>query len=269
MIFLVPRCTRWGHEVGLLFFPRAVRGFGGPLLWLAVLGLADLAVRIFHVPSYVIPAPSEVLLTFLKEWRTILDNALITTIEILAGFFLALALALFTALVFLGVPWLRRAFFPLVVAAQAFPKEAIAPVLIMWMGFAMMPKILLAAAIAFFPIFAATLLGLERFDPKLKRLAETMGAGPIRTFFSYRAWAALPSFFSALRVGISLSAVGAIVGEFLGSDNGIGYLALSASRNLDGNMLFASLAVLVALCLFLIASIDRLERWLLPASKPR
>jgi NitT/TauT family transport system permease protein len=157
----------------------------------------------------------------------------------------------------------RRAVYPLMVSAQAAPKEALAPLFIMWFGFTMLPKILMAAVIAFFPILVSTAVGLERFDRRLRLLAASVGAGPFKTFVSFRAWAALPSFFGSLRLGVTLATVGAVIGEFLGSDDGIGYLVLSASRRLDGELLYASLIILVALCMGLVALVDALESRLL------
>jgi NitT/TauT family transport system permease protein len=227
----------------------------------------ELIVRFLHIPSYIVPTPSGVVRTFFSEFWWIAGHSWITIQEILGGFALAIVLAVIIALLLVSFPHARRAFFPLFVSMQAFPKEALAPLLIVWLGFTMLPKVLLAAAIAFFPILVATIVGLEKFDPRLRLLAASMGASRARTFFSFRAWDALPSFFGALRVGVTLAAVGAVLGEFLGSDNGIGYVVLSASRNLDGEMLYGSLVLLVALCIGFTATIDRIERWLLPTTR--
>jgi NitT/TauT family transport system permease protein len=237
------------------------------VMWLAILTAADVLIRWLKIPSYILPPPSAVAHTFIAEFPWIAAHSWITIQEILGGFALAILLAIVIALLLVSFPLARRTFFPLLVSLQAFPKEALAPLLIMWLGFSMLPKILLAAAIAFFPILVAIIVGLEKFDPKLRLLAASMGASRTRTFFSFRAWDALPAFFGALRVGVTLAAVGAVLGEFLGSDNGIGYVVLSASRNLDGEMLYGSLVLLVALCIGFTAIIDRIERWLLPTTR--
>jgi NitT/TauT family transport system permease protein len=241
--------------------------FGTAIMWLGILVALDLLVRFLKVPSYIVPTPYGVANTFVSEFSWIAGHSWITIQVILAGFALAIFFAVVIALALVSFPRARRTFFPLFVSMQAFPKEALAPILIMWLGFTMLPKILLAAAIAFFPILVAVIVGLEKFDPKLRLLAASMGASQARTFFSFRAWDALPAFFGALRVGVTLAAVGAVLGEFLGSDNGIGYVVLSASRNLDGEMLYASLVILVALCIGFTAAIDRIERWLLPTTR--
>jgi NitT/TauT family transport system permease protein len=237
------------------------------VMWLGMLGLVELFVRFFQIPSYIFPAPLAVARTFVTEFWWIAGHSWVTIQEILGGFALAIALAISIALLLISFPRARKTFFPLFVSLQAFPKEALAPLLIMWLGFSMLPKTLLAASIAFFPMLVAIIVGLEKFDPRLRVLAASMGASPARTFFSFRAWDALPSFFGALRVGVTLAAVGAVLGEFLGSDRGIGYVVLSASRNLDGEMLYGSLVILVALCLGFTTIIDRIERWLLPTTK--
>lgn len=239
------------------------------MIWAILLGLLEFGLRFAAIPSYILPTPSGVAAAFMSEFRDIAWNSWITAQEILLGLAIAFICALATAVAILAFPTLRRTLMPLMAAAQASPKEAIAPLLVMWFGFTMLPKVILAAAIPFFPLLIAIVVGLERFDPKVRFLAASMGAGPVRTFFSFRAWSALPSFFGGLRVGITLAAVGAVLGEFIGSDDGIGYLVLSASRNLDGELLYASLVILVALCLGFTAIINAIEGWLLPMNKGR
>jgi NitT/TauT family transport system permease protein len=237
------------------------------VMWAGIIVLLDLVVRFLKIPSYIVPTPYGIASTFFSEFWWIAGHSWVTIQEIIAGFAMAIILAIAIALLLVSFPRARRTFFPLFVSMQAFPKEALAPLLIMWLGFTMLPKVLLAAAIAFFPILVAVIVGLDKFDPKLRLLAASMGASRARTFFSFRAWDALPAFFGALRVGVTLAAVGAVLGEFLGSDNGIGYVVLSASRNLDGELLYASLVILVAVCIGFTAIIDQIERWLLPTTR--
>lgn len=239
------------------------------MIWVILLGILEVGLRFAALPSYILPTPLGVASAFMTELPDIAWNSWITVQEIMLGLAIAFVCALVTAIAILAFPTFRRTVMPLMAAAQASPKEAIAPLLVMWFGFTMLPKVILAAAIPFFPLLIAIVVGLERFDPRVRLLAASMGAGPVRTFFSFRAWSALPSFFGGLRVGITLAAVGAVLGEFIGSDDGIGYLVLSASRNLDGELLYASLVILVALCLVFTAIINAIEGWLLPMNKGR
>jgi len=236
------------------------------LIWILVLTGLEIGLRLADVPSYILPTPSSVVLAFWQQFGWIAWHSWITVQEIFLGLALAVLCAVVVAVLIQASPMLHKTLMPLMVAAQASPKEAVAPLLVMWFGFTMLPKIILAAAIAFFPVLIGIVVGLDRFDRKLRLLAASMGMGPVRTFFSFRAWVALPAFMGALRVGITLAAVGAVLGEVIGSDDGIGYLVLSASRTMDGALLYASLVILVALSLGFTAVINRLERWLLPMS---
>ena len=234
------------------------------LLWPLVLLLWEMLVRAMDVPTYIVPAPSGIVGSFAENRSEILSNSWVTIQEIGLGLALATVCALLAGLAIHASRLLRSAFYPLMVVAQTSPKEALAPLLIIWFGYTMQPKIIMAAVIAFFPILIATTTGLDRFDGQLRNLARSMGATPTKTLVSFRVWAAMPSIFGGLRVGITLATVGAVIGEFLGSDVGIGFLVLTASRRLDGDLLFASLIILVALTLLLIGALDRLEGRLLP-----
>ncbi|MQB01311.1 MAG: ABC transporter permease subunit [Actinobacteria bacterium] len=237
------------------------------LLWAGLVAAWELALRVFDVPVHVLPTPSGVVRAFVGEIGWIAEHSWVTVQEILAGLGLAVVTAVPLALVLVSSKLFRRAVYPIMVSAQAAPKEALAPLFIMWFGFTMLPKILMAAVIAFFPILVSTAVGLGRFDDRLRLVAASIGASRIRTFVSFRAWAALPAFFGSLRLGVTLATVGAVIGEFLGSDNGIGYLVLSAARRLDGELLYASLIILVALCLGLVALVDVVEARLLRGTR--
>lgn len=232
-------------------------------IWVAIIAVWELVLAAVDVPTYIVPAPSGVVGAFLSDVGWIAGNSLVTAAEILLGLGIAVILAVPVAIVLVGVPLFRKAVYPLMVSAQAAPKEALAPLFILWFGFTMFPKILLAAVIAYFPVLVATAVGLGRFDERLRRLAASMGASRLKTLLSFRVWVALPSFFGGLRLGVTLAAVGAVIGEFLGSDNGIGYMVLNASRRLDGETLYASLIILVALVLGIVWLIDALEARLL------
>ncbi|MPZ52437.1 MAG: ABC transporter permease subunit [Acidimicrobiia bacterium] len=232
-------------------------------VWVLVIAVWEGLLVIIEVPTYVVPSPSGVVRAFVSDIGWIASHSLVTAGEIAAGLGIAVALAIPLAVILVSVPLFRRAVYPLMVFAQAAPKEALAPLFIMWFGFSMLPKVLLAAVISFFPVLVSTTVGLERFDENLSRLARSIGASRMKTLLSFRMWVALPSFFGGLRLGVTLAAVGAVIGEFLGSDNGIGYLVLNASRRLDGEMLYASLIILVILVLGLVWLVDATEERLL------
>jgi NitT/TauT family transport system permease protein len=196
-----------------------------------------------------------------------MSNVAVTASEIVLGLGIGIAGALAWAVALVSVGPLRRAVFPLLVAAQSAPKEALAPIFIIWWGFSPLPKVVMAALISFFPMLVATVVGLERFSEQQRLLAASMGAGPVRTLLSFRVWAALPSFLSGVRLGVTLAAVGAVLGEYLGSDRGVGYQILGASRRLDGGLLYASLLALILLSWVLVQLVDLLEAWLLRGTR--
>jgi len=199
--------------------------------------------------------------------RLFLSNVAVTTAEILMGLLIGAAGALVWAVAFVSIPAARRALYPMMIAAQSAPKEALAPIFIIWWGFSSLPKVVMAALISFFPMLVATVVGLERFTEQQRLLAASMGAGRLRTFFSFRVWVALPSFLSGLKLGVTLSAVGAVLGEYLGSDRGLGYQILSASRRLNGGLLYASLIALIAVVWLLVRAVDVGEAWMLRGTR--
>ena len=153
---------------------------------------------------------------------------------------------------------------PPMVATQSIPKIALAPLFVVWFGFGMFPKVAVAFLICFFPIVVDTIVGLRSIDPALVQLARSMGAPPSRIFLRLRLPGALPSMFGGLKVGSALAVVGALTGEFIGSDNGLGYLLLSAAGELDTALLFAILFVLSLLAMAFFYAIELLERLMIP-----
>jgi NitT/TauT family transport system permease protein len=214
-------------------------------------------------PSYLLPPIGDVAAAFRSSWGDLLGNTWVTVNEVVIGLLVATVVAVGLAVVVEASSLARRALYPILVAMQSAPKEALAPVFIVWWGYSLLPKVVMAAMIAFFPIAVATITGLERFSRRQQLLAMSMGASPMRILLSFRLWVALPSFFSGLRLGITLAVVGAVLAEFLGSDQGLGYMILSASRRLDGGLLYAALILLMAVSWLLVVSVDALEAMLL------
>lgn len=232
-------------------------------VWLGALVAVELIAVAGVFPDYVLPRPSAVAeRAFLLKDILFVDLS-VTLTEIMLGLALAIAGSIVWATLFVLSRTLRNLLYPVFVAAQSAPKEALAPVFVIWFGFSYLPKILLAALIAFFPVLVATIVGLERFDPRLRMLAQSMGAGRIKTFLSFRLWDALPSFMNGVRVGLIFAAVGAVLAEFLGSDKGIGYRILQTARQLDGASLYASVMALVLVMVILTSLLDLLEKWML------
>lgn len=251
---------------------RALPRFALRLLWsssalVVVVALWWGATELWDIPTYLIPPPKDVWAAFRLDPEFIFSNMWVTASEILLGLGLAIAGAVGWAVLLVSVESVRRAVFPLMVGAQSAPKEALAPIFIIWWGFSPLPKIVMAALIAFFPMLVATVVGLERFTVQQRLLAQSMGAGRLRTFFSFRLWVALPSFLSGVKLGVTLAAIGAVLGEYLGSDRGLGYLILSSSRVLNGGLLYASLIALIVMSWILVRIVDLTENWVLRGTR--
>jgi NitT/TauT family transport system permease protein len=184
--------------------------------------------------------------------------------EVLAGFLAAALVAIPLAMLVVVSPVLERLIYPPMVATQSIPKIALAPLFIVWFGFGTTPKIAVAFLISFFPVVVDTIVGLRSIDPAMVQLARSMGAPPYRIFLRLRLPNALPSVFAGLKVASTLAVVGALTGEFIGSDRGLGYVLVQSSAQLDTPLLFATLVTLSLLAMAFFFLVEGLERLLIP-----
>jgi len=199
-----------------------------------------------------------------KNVALLAAGAWVTTLEIVLGFLLSIAVGIPLALMIFLWPPFSRAVLPLLISTQAMPKVAIAPLFLVWFGFGMVPKVLIAFLIAFFPVVINTAVGLAAIEPEKIHLARSMGFGAIDTFFKIRLPDALPSIFAGLKISITLAVVGAVVGEFVGGDAGLGYLLMVANGSMDTQLLFAGIVWLTILGVALYAMVALAERLVVP-----
>ena len=246
-----------------------MRAQGHPFLWtllsFAIVFVAwELTVRLFALPEYLLPGPEPVLGALAQNIRTLAAQSLWTAGTVLAGFLVAAAVAIPLAMLIVISPVLERLLYPPMVATQSIPKIALAPLFIVWFGFGVAPKVAVAFLIAFFPIVIDTIVGLRSIDPAMIQLARSMGAPPRRIFLKLRLPHALPMIFGGLKVASALAVVGALTGEFVGSDRGLGYLLVQASGNLNTALLFATLVILSAMAMAFFYMVEMLERIAIP-----
>ncbi len=236
-----------------------------PALLLALLfaGWWFVAAREF-VPNYLVPTPGQVWDTMTSQWSTLAHHSAITLYETVIGFVLASVLGLVTAIAIAYSRTLDKALYPIVLFAQVIPKIAIAPLLVVWFGLGLAPKIMLAVLIAFFPVVISGVAGLRSTDPELLDLSATMGAGPWKTFRKIRFPNALPHLMSGFKVAVTLAVTGAVVGEFVGASEGLGYVLLLANGNLDAPLLFADLILMSAIGIALFVLVEVAEALLIP-----
>lgn len=236
-----------------------------PLLALVVcLVVWEWVVVAFHVRPFVLPRPSEVAVALVAQANMLLPAALVTSEEIVFGFLLAVVVAVPLAVALLSSQWVEDTLFPLIVSAQLVPKVALAPLLTVWLGLGMTTKLTVALLLSFFPILIDTMIGLKSVETGKILLARSMGASASRMFFKIRLPSALPNLFGGMKVASTLAVVGAIVGEFIGANSGLGNVLLIANSNYDMVMVFAGITYLTAVGMILFAVIDVLERLTIP-----
>lgn len=234
---------------------------------LAALGLGlvwEGFVRFSEVPPFLLPSPLRVLNVLLARWDILWGHALTTAAEILLGLLIGTVLGSAMALLLSAWRGGRQWLLPLLVASQAIPVFAIAPLLTLWLGFGLGSKVAMATIIIFFPVATAFYDGLRRTEPGWIDLARTMGASPAAVLWQVRVPAALPSLASGLRVAAAVAPIGAVVGEWVGASAGLGYVMLQANGRSQTDMMFAALAVLATTAMALWFATDRLLRALLP-----
>ena len=224
----------------------------------------SLSVHLFRIPAYLLPAPEVVIVEIYKRWPLLYRHSLITLTEIFAGFFLSIAIAVPLAMFIVTNRTFERITLPLLVMSQSIPKVAIAPLFVVWLGFGLIPKMLVAFLIAFFPILIASVSGLKSVESDMLDLVKTMGGTPTQIMWKVRVPHALPQFFSGLKISICLSVVGAIVGEFVGSDAGLGFLILTSSGDLDAGLIYSTLIILIVIGVVLFSAVSYLEKIALP-----
>ncbi|HZD01610.1 MAG TPA: ABC transporter permease [Actinomycetes bacterium] len=214
----------------------------------------------FHIPGYLLPAPTTVLRTLFDEWDQLFSQSIPTLLETLAGFAMSIPVGIGLAVLTVASRPIEKAVYPLLVASQVVPKVALAPLFLVWFGFGLLPKILITFLIAFFPIVIETAVGLRSVPVEMLDLARSMGSSRSQVFWRFRFPHALPNIFGGLKVAITLSVIGSIVGEFVGADQGLGYLLTVSIGRLDTALLFAAIVVLVVIGVVLYGVVDFVER---------
>jgi NitT/TauT family transport system permease protein len=246
----------WRARVAGIVYPAAVV--------LGVLVLWEAATRLFAVPLFLLPPPTAIAVSFIANASLLAFHAWITTVEILLGFALSIVVGIPLALAIFLSPAFSRSILPLLVSSQAMPKVAVAPLFLVWFGFGLLPKVLIAFLIAFFPIVINTAVGLASIEPEKIYLARSMGFGAFATFFKIRLPNALPAIFGGLKISITLAVVGAVVGEFVGGDSGLGYLLMVANGSMDTQLLFAGIVALTVLGVVLFLLVEVAEHLAIP-----
>lgn len=225
--------------------PGSVRAFvdrfGSFILVIFLIGFWEFAVRFFEVPRFLLPTPSEIVTLMVKEWSLLRMHATATITSIVAGYAAAVGFALAISAVMIRFPLAERLIMPIFVGLQSVPKLAIAPLILVWVGAGFGSKVLVVAAIAFFPIVINTMTGFKEVDRGLRDVFRSVAANERQVFTQLRLPYAMPYIFAGLRIATTLAVLGAIVAEYLAASNGLGYLVLSGSFNFNTARSFAAI----------------------------
>ncbi len=227
---------------------------------LAVLLIWQIAASSGAVPAFILPSPMATLMTLVEPRYQWLSNSWVTAVEIFVGYALAVAFGVVVALLFSWFRFLQMALFPLFVTFSLVPKVALGPLLVIWLGYGITTNIIFAFILSFFPILITTARGLREVEPDLLDLVRSLKGSRTQIFLKIQLPGALPYIFSAMKVGAVLAVAGAIVGEFVASSQGLGYLMIQVQGQLDAAGMFMAVILLTLLGVLLYALVLLLER---------
>ena len=244
---------------------RRLAGYGPAIvLTLALLALWELYVRAGHVSVRVLPSPTAIVQALFNNWSIIYDNTLQTLLETVLGLAIAALLGLLLAITLDISSWMRRAVYPLLITSQTIPIIALAPLLLIWIGYDIRPKLIVVTLYCFFPIAVATVDGLASAEPELIKLLHSMRATRWQILRLVRLPGAMPAFFSGLRIAAAYSVIGAIFGEYVGAEKGLGIYMQKAANSFATINVFAAILVTTILSLLLFGLVSLIERIALP-----
>jgi len=225
-----------------------------------ILAAWELVCKSFEIPDFILPQPSRIITVAVKQAAVLLPHAGVTALEVVIGILISLMVAIPLAMIMFAHPSVENAIAPFLVASQAIPVFAIAPLLVVWLGYGIASKVLMAAVIIFFPITVSLLEGFKSCDQEYRVLFQLMGAGFWKTMrLLYWLWA-LPHFFAGLKVGVSVATIGAVIGEWVGAQQGLGYLMIQANARLRVDLVFAAILWLSAMGLSMWVLVGFLEK---------
>ena len=233
-------------------------------VYVAAFFLWQILVKLFSVPTWILPSPFEIIQTIVDHPHQLAMHTWVTFKEVVIGFLLGTAVSIPLGVLLVYSRILERIIYPALVAFQATPKVALAPILVVWFGFGSGAKVVLALLSAAFPIVINTVIGMEQTPREIRYLMKSLRASSLQLFVKARLPIAAPYIFGGLKIGITLAVVGAVVGEFIASNAGLGYLLLVANNNINTPMLFAVVVILAVMSSVLFYLLELAESLLLP-----
>ncbi len=230
------------------------------LLLVALIGLWEVLVAVLDTQPYVLPAPSRIWRAFLGIRADLPRHTWTTLSESLLGLGFAAVIGVALATIIAGVPLVRRVLYPLLVVSQTIPMIVLAPLLIIWFGFGMTPKVIVVALVGFFPIVVSTVDGLTGADADMVGLVRSMGANRLQVLRYVRIPAALPAFFAGLKIAAAYAVTGAVIGEWVGASSGLGIVITRSQASYRIDRVFVAIFVIALLSIALFAAVHLLAR---------
>ena len=234
------------------------------LLMGGIVVIWDIAVRLSNVPVWLLPAPSDVLRALVEDRDILLPNALVTFSEVLIGFACAVVAGVGLGIAVYRSPTLNRALYPIIIASQTIPIPALAPLLLVTLGYGLEPKVIVTALVGFFPIVVNTVEGLRATDRDVVNLLRSFGASRGKVFRLAEFPSSLPSIFAGARIAVAICVIGAVFGELVGARAGLGYLMIRAIAQFETPRMVAAIVLLSVMSTGLFATVGLVERAVLP-----
>ncbi|MCB1491199.1 MAG: ABC transporter permease [Rhodobiaceae bacterium] len=248
----------------------ALRGaFASSVLYTALsvgllLGLWEVLARVYDIPLWLVPKPSDFLGRLVDDRVMIAGHALWTSLTIVEGFILGVLIAVPLALAIVSVGTLERGLYPVIVFLNIMPKTVIGPILIIWFGVGPLVAALIVFLMCFFPILVDSMSGFKAVDKRLYYISSSMGAGEWQTFWKIRLPAAMPSIVSGMKIGVVKAVEGVIIAEFIASNKGLGFMIMRASGFMDVTLMFSGLIAAAIVALIFNGSMSIFERLMMP-----
>lgn len=236
-----------------------------PILFqLAIIFIWQLIVDKGNIPKYILVSPKDIIISLVKIFPNIKEHIYITLEEAIIGFLLSIVFALIIAIIMDNIKIIKRIIYPILIVSQTIPIIALAPLFIMWFGFGLLPKVIVVILVCFFPIVISLLDGLNSVDKDIIDLFKSMGASRMQIFKHVKFPACMDNFFSGLRISATYSIMGAVIGEWLGGDKGLGVYMLRVKHSYALDKVFAIILIIILLSMLLFGLLFLLQKLLMP-----
>lgn len=244
---------------------RSIGNKIAPIVFILILLIIwEIIVNVGGIEKYILPAPTDVIEVLIKDFKTMIPHILATLYEGMVGFLIAIALSIILAVIMDMVPLIKRALYPVLVISQTIPTVALAPLFIIWFGFGALPKIIVVVIVCFFPIVISIVDGLEGVDKDLINHFKLMGASKLNVFLHLKLPYGMINFFSGMRIAATYSIMGAVIGEWLGGDKGLGVYMTRARSAYALDKMFASIVIIVVISMWIFLLVSLMEKLFTP-----